>query len=360
MQIDPQVLLTSFPHRFMVVDDVMMPLLVNRKGYSTFGVRPTSCEGESLDVLKRAMDSDEAFVRLLSDSMLRIRYIGDASSFRWHRNSRIYEVSVSLLSEAPERNAYAVFFDDVTEQVTLDEISRNAREHLESILNTVPIGVIVLNRDLRVIFLNRAQEEFFREMAIQTTLVEAIGLPIGNLLPEAYSRWVDEHQRSLDEGIVYSDPKSACGEKQSLVLSVVITPLKDMRGKTVGTLQISEDVTEKTRLEESLLKAGKLATVGQLAITINHEINNPLTSILANAQILRLASSSSLDDRAIRRLEEIERQVDRIAKVTARLRDLDEVKTEDYIANGPLMLDLGMASSPGGQEVSASEVGVRL
>ncbi|MBI4531336.1 MAG: PAS domain-containing protein [Candidatus Latescibacteria bacterium] len=340
--VDPQQLLANFPYRFMIVDDIMMPVMANRKAYSTFGVRPQEGEEESLVVLKQRMDTDEMFIRMLSDSMLHIRYIGDENRFRWNRQTRIYEVSVSLLSQAEDQRTYAVFFDDVTEQVTLDAISRDAREHLESILNTLPVGVIVLNRDVRVIFLNRAQEEFFKKMAIQSTMVDTIGMPISALLPETHTRWVEEHQRVLDDGSMYTDPKCVCGERKDLVLSVVIAPLRDIRGKTVGTLQISEDVTEKTRLEENLLKAEKLATVGQLAITVNHEINNPLTSILANSQILRLTSASNLDAKTIKRLEEIERQVERIAKVTEQLRSLDELKTEDYIAGGPRMIDIGL------------------
>jgi PAS domain-containing protein len=342
MIVEAQQLLANFPYRFMIVDDIMMPIVANRKGYTTFGVRPQENEEENRMALKQAMDTDEMFIRMLSDSMLRIQYIGDENRFRWGRQSRIYEVSVSLLSQSDDQNTYAVFFDDITEQVTLEEISRSAREHLESILNTIPLGVIVLNQALRVIFLNRSQEEFFKKMAIQSSMIEAFGIPISVLLPETHTRWVEEHQRALDEGTVYTDPTCVYGEHNKLVLSVVIAPLKDIRGRTVGTLQISEDVTEKTRLEENLRKVEKLATVGQLAITINHEINNPLTSILANAQILRMGSSSHLDPKTTKRLEEIERQVERIAEVTKRLRELDEVKTQDYITDGPLMIDIGM------------------
>jgi PAS domain S-box-containing protein len=345
MGVDPQQLFASFPYRFMIVDDIMMPVMANRKAYSTFGVRPQESEEESLIALKQRMDADEMFIRMLSDSMLHIRYIGDENRFRWNRQARIYEVSVSLLSQSQDQSTYAVFFDDVTEQVTLEEISRNAREHLESILNTLPIGIIVLNRDVRVIFLNRTQEEFFKRVSIQSTIVDAVGMPISALLPSTYTRWVEEHQRALDDGSVYTDPKCVYGERKELVLSVVIAPLRDIWGKIVGTLQISEDVTEKTRLEENLLRAEKLATVGQLAITVNHEINNPLTSILANSQILRLTSSANLDAKTIKRLEEIERQVERIAKVTERLRSLDELKTEDYITGGPRMLDIGLDKS---------------
>ena len=50
---------------------------------------------------------------------------------------------------------------------------------------------------------------------------------------------------------------------------------------------IEQDITEKRNLEAHLIQAEKLAAVGQLAASVAHEINNPLTAIVANAQLLR-------------------------------------------------------------------------
>jgi two-component system NtrC family sensor kinase len=49
---------------------------------------------------------------------------------------------------------------------------------------------------------------------------------------------------------------------------------------------LEQDITEKRRLEANLIQTEKLAAVGQLAAGVAHEINNPLSAIIANAQIL--------------------------------------------------------------------------
>jgi signal transduction histidine kinase len=49
---------------------------------------------------------------------------------------------------------------------------------------------------------------------------------------------------------------------------------------------IEQEITDKRKLEASLIQSEKLAAVGQLAASIMHEINNPLTVIIANSQIL--------------------------------------------------------------------------
>ncbi|KDE48910.1 hypothetical protein DI43_02125 [Geobacillus sp. CAMR12739] len=46
------------------------------------------------------------------------------------------------------------------------------------------------------------------------------------------------------------------------------------------------DITEKLQIEAQLVQSGKLAAIGEMAAGIAHELNNPLTAILGNAQLL--------------------------------------------------------------------------
>jgi two-component system, NtrC family, sensor kinase len=64
-------------------------------------------------------------------------------------------------------------------------------------------------------------------------------------------------------------------------------PIYDEQSFPVQAIIIEQDITEKRNLEAHLIQAEKLAAVGQLAASVAHEINNPLTAIVANAQLLR-------------------------------------------------------------------------
>ena len=333
------------PCALLMVDEDLKPLAGSRKGFSVFGVRvyPGRRE-EGVRELSEALGAEQAFLELVQPALERVRRPGSEAQFRWERGGRSYEVAVGMLDE---NRAYVLLFNDVTQQIRFDETQELARRYLEDILNNIQLGVVVLNKEMRVTNMNRAQEGFLHRVGTWLNWVEAIGMPISELSPQDQDlAWDKITKRVLEEGKSYEDPHRVYTTPEGdLVLAVEITPLKDQHGRMIGAIQVSEDVTEKVRLQEELrqaeIVAQRLEAVRETAITVNHEVNNPLTTILATAQML-LLSEASMDEKVRARLRQIEQDAKRIAEVTKRLRSVEEVKTKDYISEGPKMLDLGL------------------
>lgn len=335
------------PCAMVMIDHTLTPLACSRKGFSVFGLRPHRVpEPEDLGALKEAFQADVDLVAALNNTLDRLRRPGSDAQFRWVRNGRTYEVTVGALSRGEDRS-FSMLFQDVTQQIQFEETRETARRFLEDILNNVQLGVIVLNKEMRITNMNRTQELFLQRLDVWLSWVEAIGLPMAELVPvDPPERWAHITETVLGQGKAYEEARrlyhTADGD---LILSVEVTPLKDQDGKVIGAIQVCEDVTERVRLETELREAEIVAerfqAVKETAITVNHEVNNPLTTILGSAQML-LLSSDGLSDKVRERLQLIEREVKRIAKVTQRLKDLDELKTDDYISDGPKMIDLGL------------------
>ena len=96
-------------------------------------------------------------------------------------------------------------------------------------------------------------------------------------------------------------------------------PIPGSLAGSARAVVVWQDRTEERRLENSLMQAGKLAAIGQLAAGVAHEINNPLTAINANAQMLEMAISPG--EEVYESVDLILRAGERAAKVVRGLLD---------------------------------------
>jgi DNA-binding response OmpR family regulator len=98
-----------------------------------------------------------------------------------------------------------------------------------------------------------------------------------------------------------------------------------------------ESEAARRRAEEELRKARYMAGIGEMSVTIQHEINNPLTGILGTAELLIMdAKERGEPTEEIRVIVE---QAQRIGALVKRMGELKDVKTIEY-PGGARMVDL--------------------
>ncbi len=83
--------------------------------------------------------------------------------------------------------------------------------------------------------------------------------------------------------------------------------------------------------QKQLVEKERLAAIGEIVITVNHEINNPLTSIIGLSEILELAFQTGKHEKVREGLRGILKEAYRIQKVTHKLAEISSSKSKEYI-----------------------------
>jgi len=191
------------------------------------------------------------------------------------------------------------------------------RDYLEKLLEHANIPVLVVGRDRgirvvsgafgRITGLDRAEliGKDVLQLAGPNERVRVLSAFVGALR----GRDVSPFELSL--------PKAGGGNAR---LRFTLAPILDSEGRAAGVIAIGQDRTEVRELEGQVIQAEKLATLGQLAAGIVHEIRNPLTSISVYGEyLLNKLRRAGADQSDLKRVDRILRSSDRIMSFTRNL-----------------------------------------
>jgi two-component system NtrC family sensor kinase len=162
------------------------------------------------------------------------------------------------------------------------EIERG-RRFTEKIIDSLPLGLYVIDREYRIQSWNRKRETGMQGVSRE----EALGKTIFEILhrqPAEMLRREFDDVFSSGRMQEYQMKSVASGEARTYRITKIPMRLGD--GAVSHVITIGEDVTDWTEAQERFSQAEKLAAIGQLAAGVMHEINNPLATIAACAESL--------------------------------------------------------------------------
>jgi PAS domain S-box-containing protein len=117
--------------------------------------------------------------------------------------------------------------------------------------------------------------------------------------------------------------------KKQVYAIFTIIPVKDSTRKVVGAQILIQDIAQLRKAEAQLLQSGKLAALGQMAAGIAHELNNPLTVIMGNAQFL--GSIKTMDEKSQQIYSEINTASQKCKKIISDLLEFSRLKETEYV-----------------------------
>jgi PAS domain S-box-containing protein len=279
------------------------------------------------------------------------------------RGIRFAEMRVVTILWEGER-AYLASIRDITRRKHAQEALKRARDELEIRVKerTKELTEAISQLEQEIIERKRSQEEMKQIKEKYENLIKNIPDAIYSILPDkknttifmserwkdwtgfmpedfyaAPEKWfdsihcddrdnfIDLHQKILENPheylfeyrVVHKDT----GKQYYLRDHGV--PIRDRDNRVIRFDGIVTNVTERKKLQEKLIKAEKLATVGQLASCVSHELRNPLNVIATSLYYLK-SKMMNLDEKVIKHLKILQREVNRSYRIISNILDFSK------------------------------------
>lgn len=232
----------------------------------------------------------------------------DGTNKRWIVRTTPIRNSEGEIIAAMEMNL------DITERKQLEKRLEQSEKKYHVIFNNIPNPVFVLEKKtLNILDCNAnvtAVYGFNPEELLETCFLNLYADPPNPI-----------HARQLKECHPHIQVRHFTKEKSAIVVNIRVSP-SEYPGSKVLLLTI-DDVTKRLETERQLIQAGKMATLGEMATGIAHELNQPLSVIkTASSYFMRkIRNKEPIKDLILLTMaEEIDSHVDRATRIINHMR----------------------------------------
>ncbi|MCZ6550649.1 MAG: nitrogen regulation protein NR(II) [Candidatus Methylomirabilales bacterium] len=194
---------------------------------------------------------------------------------------------------------------------------RNLKTLYQDVIANIPSGIMTLDLEGRIISFNGTAERItaLKAKAVIGSFFGEVGLDGFPGLEDFGAREKDPTRAEAFEALFTRRDGTV------LPIGVTYSSLRDGEERVLGVVAIFQDLTERKQMEEQLRRADRLATVGELAASIAHEVRNPLAAISGSIQLLHDEMQGQGQERI---LGVILREADRLKLITGQF--LDQVR----------------------------------
>ncbi|MGA8848359.1 MAG: PAS domain S-box protein [Dehalococcoidia bacterium] len=173
---------------------------------------------------------------------------------------------------------------DVTERKKAEEALRESEERYRAILERMEDSYFEVDLGGHLTFVNSAA-------------CRQLGYSGEELLGMSYKGFTDEgHIKSVFRiyNEIYRTGVPNKGFPWKIIrkdgspgfIDASVAPLRNGKGEIIGFSGVGRDITERKKIEDQLILTDRLASIGQLAAGIAHELNNPLTAVIGFSDLL--------------------------------------------------------------------------
>jgi PAS domain S-box-containing protein len=218
------------------------------------------------------------------------------------------------------------------------EENERLKEFNENIVESINVGILAADLDDRVESWNTQIEQLSG-----ISREKAVGRRLAELFPEDLAEQFECVRGESGIHHIYKftlrrgpqlngNGNGANGHRKTEfrepTLNIAIAPLVSKDQEQIGRLIIFDDITDRAELEQRLVQADKLTSIGLLAAGVAHEVNTPLAVISTYAQML--AKQVANDEQKTVLLDKIARQTFRASEIVNSLLNFSRTSTTDF------------------------------
>jgi len=207
---------------------------------------------------------------------------------------------------------------DISDIKKLQDREMKLLKELKTIFENFPVGILYLDKDFKIIRMNKYFSDFAGIEAIDAA---------GRLCYETIGEYVNDSSKKGHEKICSFCKKEICfNTKKTTVIErpfndkfirVTTIPEFDVNGEITSFMEVVEDITDRKLAETEAIRVEHLASLGELAAGVAHEINNPINGIINYAQIL--ANTNQTESKEYEISNRIIKEGNRIAAIVSSL-----------------------------------------
>jgi two-component system NtrC family sensor kinase len=220
-------------------------------------------------------------------------------------NARLYEEA----RETGEQHRRAV-----EDERRAREVAAQSEERYARLVESAFDAIFTLDQDGRITSANQSLERAIgkpRQVLIGMQVIDLVDSRDREAALEAFHEAMTGVPQRAQ--LRYPDWNGEIG-----TCSATLTPLSE-GDRVTGLICIVRDVTDEMRITEQLMQQEKLAAVGELVSGVAHELNNPLASVMAFAQLLLTEEVGNGERPNREALDAIHQEAKRAAKIVANL-----------------------------------------
>ena len=226
---------------------------------------------------------------------------------------------------APYLGAVLLSEDLAAEVATRAREIQEQRRFISLIIDTIPVGLHVVDRDYRIQIWNRKRETGTQGMRRDQVMGRRV-FEVLTRQPEEDMR--REYDQIFETGEVSQREQEVVVGGDRRIFRLTRMPMRLGGDAITHVITIGEDVTERHQAAGRILQSEKLAAVGQLAAGVMHEINNPLATIGACVAAIEARLGPSAETTVREYLDVIESEVHRCTRIVDRLLDFSRSRPD--------------------------------